>query len=247
MSITPIRTGRIRCNKTVLTQGNGYDQVIDIPSTAWLVEHNGSRILVDTGMCDTEHANQYHYPGSVQADNERIDRALAARGITPDEISLVILTHLHWDHSANLHLFKAPVVVQRDELAYAKAPSPPYFRSYESTRAGLKPSYERCQIEVVHGDYSVMPGIQVLATCGHSAGHQSVVVDGRDARYVIAGDACMCRENLLPDRRRGTDLTMIGRYLHADHAWESLVRVKNAGDVVLPGHDAAVFERETYF
>ena len=247
MPITPIRTGRIRCNKAVLTQGKGYDQVADVPSTAWLVEYAGSRILVDTGLCNTSHANRYHYPGSAQADDERIDRALAARGVTIADIDLIILTHLHWDHCANVDLFKAPVLVQRDELTYARAPSPPYFRSYESSRAGLRPSYEQCQLDIVHGDYSVMPGVRVLATYGHSAGHQSVVIDGRDARYVIAGDACMCRENLLPDERRGTELTMIGRYLNADQAWESLARVKKAGDVILPGHDDAVFEQETYF
>lgn len=246
MPIIPIRTGRIRCNKTVLTQGKGYDQVLDVPSTAWLVEHAGSRILVDTGMCDTSHADRYHYPGSVQAHDERIDRALAAHNIATSDIDMIILTHLHWDHCANLHLFKAPILVQRNELVYARDPSPPYARSYESSIAGLGVSYEREEFEIVHGDYCVMPGLRVVATHGHSAGHQSVVLDGRDARYVIAGDACMCRENLLPDERRGIPATMIGRYLNADQAWASLLRVRDAGDVILPGHDDTVFEQEKY-
>lgn len=247
MRIVPIKTGTIRCNKTVLTYGKGYGEEVSIPSIAWFVESENNKMLVDTGMCSTQRAQTYHYPGSRQEEGQRIDQALRGIGVGAEEIDTVILTHLHWDHCANLDRFvNAEFYVQRAELEYARRPSPPYYRSYESPQSGLTPSYQDVDFRLLDGDAEIVPGVEVLLTPGHSMGHQSVLVHGADCRFVIAGDACLCNENLSPNPAKGLDYTMIGRYMDANAAWKSLERVARVADVVLPGHEEEVFAQESY-
>lgn len=243
MKITPIKTGTIHCNKTVLTYGKGFDTQIDIPSIAWLIEIRAQKMLIDTGMCDTDRAHKYHYKNSCQRDGERIDQALKKLDISVDEISIVILTHLHWDHCANLELFQnARVFVQKKELEYARNPIPPYYNSYESPLAGMIPAYANIDFELLDGDAEIIPDIAALFTPGHSPGHQSVLVEYRDTKYLIAGDACMCYENLKPNKKKHCDFTMIGRYMNVNAAWKSLERIQSVADVILPGHEVGVFD-----
>ena len=246
MKIIPVKTGSIFCNKTVLTYGKGFDQFIEIPSISWYVEDGNNRILIDTGMCSTERAHKYHYKNSFQKEDERIDLALKKVGVDIDEIDLVILTHLHWDHCSNLDLFKnAQFILQRKELEYAKSPLPPYFNSYESSEIGLTPPFSNIDFELVEGDSEIVSGLSVISTPGHSVGHQSIIVKG-DQNYVIAGDACLCNENMMPDHDKSLEFTMIGRYMDVNDAWRSLERIKAVADVVLPGHENSVFDVDCY-
>ena len=247
MRIIPIKTGTIYCNKTVLTYGKGYDEFVRIPSTAWLIEQGKFKILVDTGMCDTERANKYHYKNSKQSRTEKIDIALKAKNIEVDEIDVIIITHLHWDHCSNLSLFKnCTFYLQKKELEYAKKTAIPfYYRSYEIEQAGLTPDYAEIEFELLNGAAQILPGIHVISTPGHSLGHQSVVLEGEQT-YVIAGDACLCYQNLEPDEDKNIAFTMIGRYMDVNAAWESLDKINSIADVVLPSHDHTVFRNECY-
>jgi len=247
MRILPLKTGSIHCSRTVLTYGKGFDESIEIPALAWYVEQEGRKILIDTGMCSTERAQTYHYPGSIQGEGERIDEVLRSKGIQPESIEVVILTHLHWDHCANLGRFReADIFVQQAEFEYAANPLPPYYRSYESPRVGLKPSYDGLDLCFLEGDQEIVPGVQVLLTPGHSPGHQSVLIEGQDSQYLIAGDACLCYENLSPHKEKGLEFTMIGRYMDVNQAWRSLERIKSTGAVILPGHEIGVLAQEEY-
>ena len=129
-TIQPLLTGWIHGYKAhFLTLGRGAAEVVDIPSLAWLLRGPGGPVLVDTGMCESERASRYHYPGSRQEPGQRIDEALAVAGMAPSDIRLIVLTHLHWDHCQNLHRFPgARVVVQRREWDFARDPLPPYYR-----------------------------------------------------------------------------------------------------------------------
>lgn len=247
MKIIPIKTGTIYCNKSVLTYGKGFNEYIEIPSIAWFIDFNGRKILVDTGMCDTERAHRYHYRNSRQKRKERIDKALNNQGIHIDDIEIVILTHLHWDHCANLDFFKnSEIYVQEKELEYARSPLPPYYNSYESTKIGLSPSYSEVQFRLVRGDKEIIPGVRVILTPGHSIGHQSVLLHENYTRYIIAGDACMCYENLLPNKEKNIEFTMIGRYMDVNSAWMSLKKIKSLSGIILPGHDDTVFKNNVY-
>ena len=246
MKIIPIRTGTIYCNKTVLTYGKGFDVFLKIPVTAWYIEKGNTKILVDTGMCDTARAHQYHYKNSTQNNEERIDKALIGKGIQIQDIDIVILTHLHWDHCSNIDLFDhTTCYLQRKELDYANDPIPSYYSSYESPHIGLVPSYNNTKFELLSGEIEILPGVNILPTPGHSPGHQSVIVEGSQT-YVIAGDACLCHENLMPDTNKNVEFTMIGRFMDVNETWRSLEKIKSIADFVLPGHEPKVFDQEYY-
>ena len=223
--------------------GRNFDQEIDIPATAWLVEDPGHKILVDTGMCDTERAVKYHYAGSCQKAGERIDQALEKMRIKTHEIDTVIYTHLHWDHCANCQKFpKAKHVVQKKEWEFALNPIFPYHHSYEFPKIGITADFRSIKMELLDGDAEIFPGIRVLSTPGHSPGHQSVQIVTPKGRFVIAGDAVMTYDNLEKDPKRSSPFCMIGRYMDFEKTWASFEKIVAAADYILPAHDFRVFE-----
>lgn len=115
------------------------------PCLAWLARgSDGSTILVDTGPpAPTARTAGLHQELQVNAEH-RIDAALRARGVDPAEVGTVILTHLHFDHSAHLDLLpRARFLVQRAEIRYAAAPADKQRRGYEVGYDGVIPHWTR--------------------------------------------------------------------------------------------------------
>ena len=103
-----------------------------LPVYCFLVENDETKILVDTGMSDTERANKYHHSGSWQEDGQDVCSQLTKIGIMPEEIDAVIFTHLHWDHCFNMKAFsRAKYYAHDKEYSFAMDPLPLYYRSYE--------------------------------------------------------------------------------------------------------------------
>jgi glyoxylase-like metal-dependent hydrolase (beta-lactamase superfamily II) len=110
-----------------------------------------------------------------------IDRALAEVGVKLAEITMVINSHLHFDHCGNNRLFPGvPLVVQRVEYEAAWQPGYTIPEWIDFPGARWTP---------VDGKAQVLPGISVLPTPGHTIGHQSVVVSLAEGVDVIAGQA----------------------------------------------------------
>lgn len=248
LRIVPINTGFIQVDKGgTLTQGRGYGEKIFIPATAWYIDGGEEKIMVDTGMCETERADRYHHAGSYQEEDQRIDRALKKIGVDPDEIGKVIFTHLHWDHCHNLRFFKnAKFYAHIDEVRFAFTPLPPYYRSYESPHLGIIPPFSETPFHLTKGEEEIAGGIFVFPTPGHSPGHQSVAVETRRGIYVIAGDAVMSWENWRGDAINHLPFIMNGRYIDLQASWESFFRIKERGKFVLPGHEIKVFGKQEY-
>ncbi|MDP3734746.1 MAG: N-acyl homoserine lactonase family protein [Nanoarchaeota archaeon] len=249
ITINPLRVGTIYCDKgKTITQGVDNGKMIYVPSVSWLIKTPTEKILVDTGMPDTHTSHSFHYHGSYQLPGERIDQALKINGIKPEEITKVILTHLHWDHCQNGHLLpNAIFYIQKKEIEFARNPSGTYFRSYDHPALGLTPAFEQYPIKELDGDAEIAPGVSVILTPGHSPGHQIVVVHCSQT-YVIAGDAVLCYDNLLPSMQQ--DYVLPGR--HKDSAEtqkviEKIIALAGATHRILPGHDEKVFRKKEYF
>ena len=136
------------------------------PVFAHTIEHPEGLVLVDTGMTGTHPLveDDWHPRGYP----ERI----------PREVVCVINTHLHFDHCGGNHLFAGtPIHVQARELADA--------RSDEDYTVPEWVDFEGATYVEHDGEAEVLPGIRLLPTPGHTAGHQSVLVDGAE---VIGGD-----------------------------------------------------------
>jgi N-acyl homoserine lactone hydrolase len=141
------------------------------PGHLHVIEHPDGLVLVDTGMIDStpELDEEWHptiYP-------ERIPR---------EDVVAVVNTHLHFDHCGGNRLFAGsgvPIYVQRAEREAAREPD------YTVPEWVEFPGARYVELD---GGAEIVPGLRVLPTPGHSAGHQSVLVDTQDGLVVVAGD-----------------------------------------------------------
>src|SRR3989339_2114884 len=232
--ITPLKTGTIVVDQgAYVTRGIGLGIEVGIPGTAWYVTDGRRKIMVDAGMCPTELAD-WHHKGSRQDPGEAVHEQLQALGVDPSEIELVILTHLHWDHCHNLDKFsRARFLVHSRELAFARDPIPPYYKSYEHQRLGCLPPYAEIPLETIAGEAEILPGITIFPTPGHSPGHQSVAVATEAGVHVIAGDAVFSYANLVPASEH-LPFTVMGRFSDIVESWRSMEEIVRRGKVILP-------------
>jgi N-acyl homoserine lactone hydrolase len=149
----------------------------DWPVHGFVVRHPGGALLVDTGVGG---------PEKVLSDwrvvNRSVAEALAELDLAPADISLVINTHLHFDHCGQNAVFRhAPFYVQRAELERAR-------REAGQLREWF--DFMGARFELLDGDAEVVPGVSVITTPGHTSGHQCVVVQtGDGAPDLLIGDA----------------------------------------------------------
>jgi len=193
-----------------------------------ILTEGDEKVLVDTGIGELPESHRKFFPVKRKAD-ETLKAQLMKHSLKPDDIDVVINTHLHFDHCGNNRLFKkARFVVQKDELKYAYEPE--RFQQAAYVREFF--DVEGLNYETVRGRSRVCEGVTVMRTPGHSIGHQSVIVEGDDRKnYVYCGDAAPIRENL--ERRN-----IPGILYNAHKALESidrLRRIKNA--VYIYPHD----------
>jgi N-acyl homoserine lactone hydrolase len=117
-----------------------------------------------------------------------LGRALARFGLTTADVDLVIATHSHHDHLASLAPFAGKeLLLGAGEIAYAR-------QVYGATPTDAHLGRMVTVTEAAAEDgYSVMPGVSVVATPGHTPGHLSVLVETDGERIVVTGDTTMTR------------------------------------------------------
>ena len=146
------------------------------PVHGFVVTFPGGAALVDTGVGG---------PQGLQDDwravNVAAADALAGLDMSPADITIVINTHLHFDHCGQNAVFKhAPFYVQRAELERARRESPGLTDWFDFAGA---------RFELLDGDTEIVPGLSVITTPGHTVGHQSVLIPGADGDDLLIGDA----------------------------------------------------------
>jgi N-acyl homoserine lactone hydrolase len=149
----------------------------DWPVHGFVVTFPGGAALVDTGV-----GGPQKWLDDWRVVNRSVATALDELGMTPGDIGMVINTHLHFDHCGQNAVFKhAAFYVQRDELDRARRESPRLTEWFDFMNA---------RFELLDGDTEILPGLRVIATPGHTTGHQSVLVSSADGLSdVMVGDA----------------------------------------------------------
>jgi len=149
----------------------------DIPVHGFVIKHpTAGAILVDSGVGwgDERLIREWKVVNRHAAD------ALAEHDLSPADVKIVINSHLHFDHCGQNAVFKqAPFYIQRSELERAR-------REGESIQWF---DFAGARFELVDGDAQIAEGVRVVATPGHTIGHQSVVVDTDGGGAVMIGDA----------------------------------------------------------
>ncbi len=220
-----------------------YAETAPLVNYIWYLEGGERKIIVDAGIT----AERFAARGRQAEHIQTLDEGLGKLGLKPDNIDVVILTHLDHDHIALAHQFtKAKVVVQRAELDFARSPHP-FYRDRVVDPPDYADLISGLDYEVVSGDAKIEDGIEVLLTPGHSAGGQSVAVNTAKGTVIIAG-FCSIEENFNPPpelQKRGVSFMIPGVYLSAIDAYESMARIKRRADIILPLHEPAILNKAT--
>lgn len=237
--------------------GTPRSRYLTLPVPAFLVHHpSAGPFLVDTGLHPSVVAKPAENLGRLIAGlgkarlepGEDVPTRLRERGIDPKQLRLVVMTHMHFDHTSAMSEFpNATFVLTVEEWEAATTESRPALHGYRRPHFDYAFDYRTISYDApatesygtfgrtfdLFGDGSV----RLASTPGHSAGHQSVICRLRDRDLVIAGDAIYTIAQLAdaPEPPRPYDR----------HNWRRSMReLKRFAEqypqaVIIPGHDEA--------
>jgi len=201
-------------------------QQVNTVQYVWYIEGSKETIVVDAGS-NNKYAARLGYS---YREIQTLDSALGKLGLRPDDIELVILTHLHYDHVAQATRFpRARFLVQKDELEFARNPHPVFALAYPQT------FLDGLNFEIIDGDSRVCDEISVIKTPGHTPGGQSVRIETAQGTAVIPG-LCTMRENFEPVNKTVPVITP-GIHTNPLDAYDSVLRIKEMADIIVPLHD----------
>jgi N-acyl homoserine lactone hydrolase len=208
-----LSNGYFTLDKSFLVYSKYQGQSYEAALKPLLVLTEDERILVDTGIGELPPQYEKFHKVRRSAD-QTMQIQLQEFGLKPEDITVVINTHLHFDHCGNNKLFRnARFYVQADELRYAYAPDRFQKAAYLREFFDVDVDYE-----MPKGRYRVCKDVAIVPTPGHSIGHQSVVIHGSAGKVVYCGDAAPLRENL--EKRN-----IPGVLYRADQALKSIDRL----------------------
>ncbi|MGH2872307.1 MAG: N-acyl homoserine lactonase family protein [Solirubrobacteraceae bacterium] len=164
------------------------------PYFMYVIRHPQGTVLFDTGAHPALRTNPRSRLGDAAADfdmrlspDDQIERRLAAVGLTPRDIDVVIASHLHFDHAGGLGwLTHAPILVQREELAFAR--DPPVYQKLIYVQDDFGMALDWHELE---GDHDVFGDgrLMLIPTPGHTRGHQSLLVRLKHQAVFLLADA----------------------------------------------------------
>lgn len=221
-TVHPLQIGKAErptANYTYLRNGDEASSVFFGP---FLLKSADRNVLVDTG-CDA--VNYAKGPLSPVEDVASLEQNLGRFGLTIQEIDAVILTHLHFDHTAFLRLFNhCPKFVQERELRSARHPHP-YFSCFYVPRF-----FRDVDFEVIDGDRVLFPGLEVGLVPGHSAGSQAVIVQANEGRTAVSGFCCLAK-NFDKD-----NFAIPGIHESFEESYYSMLKLRGLADIVYANH-----------
>lgn len=237
-TIKPLLLGKLKGSKGQMTYFVDYDQEVWTAITAWYIKAGNKNVLVDTGI-SSPFIQRYLF-GRPYEEIASLEEALGEVGLAPQDIDLIIHTHLHYDHCANtVKCTKAKVIVQEEELKFAYSPHALFFGSYNLE------FLKDLRFKVVAGDQEILEGIRVLYLPGHSPGTQAVVVETEQGSIAISGFCCI-KENFFPPEKMRVRWPVIapGVSVNSLQAFDSALKLKNSVDLVIPQHALEFAELE---
>jgi glyoxylase-like metal-dependent hydrolase (beta-lactamase superfamily II) len=218
-----------------LVAGADKSRTMDIAMLILLVKGGGHNILVDAGFYRDQFMKQWH-----PADYEKPNIALERAGLKADDITDVILTHIHWDHADGFDLFpKAKIWIQKDELAYYSSEA---WQGHKRTAADpddlialIKANIDQ-RVGLVNGDaQEILPGITCYTGGKHTFQSQFVGVRTSFGTVILASDNVYLYENMEKH-------VPISATLDPDSNLRAQDRMKTLASstkFIIPGHDPA--------
>ena len=195
----------------------------------WYIEGSDPVTLVDAG------AQGEHFPAEFPMHTRvTLQDGLQGVGLTADDVRLILVTHLHFDHIALARQYRnAEFVVQKKELEFAL--NPHVFSALDYR----KEMFDGLKFRVVDGDTEILPGITALLTPGHSPGGQSIQVETERGKAIITGFcAQLSTFTQTPAMKaRGLEVAACGLHTDCREVYDSAARVKKIADIIIPCHE----------
>jgi len=231
--------------KSGCIRGELPNVVLAVPICCYLMETRHGFVMFDTGLDSRRLADPiaaialfrdatFPAPPIVLPEHEVLAQ-LAAIGVAPGDVGEVVLSHAHGDHTGHLRDFaNARITIQRQEYDAAFSDigrRSPFFNDIADPAL---------RWNVIDGDWSLMPGLDLVLTRGHRPGHQSAVVRlPQTGVKVLTGDAADLLENF--------DREVLGSSMDDPAALASIRRLKaiaaETGGELMPLHDPGFVQR----
>jgi glyoxylase-like metal-dependent hydrolase (beta-lactamase superfamily II) len=275
VSVEPLVAGHVTWPRTMMERPGGRLETLKlvrallsgnpaarVPVPAFLIRHpSAGAILIDTGLhpsIATDGKENFggfgkRFGHPEVAVGEDVPAQLRERGLDPGEIPIVVMTHMHIDHSSAISEFPSSTfVVSETEWAAAATGPQPLLNGYR--RVHFDYAFEYRTIDFGRGEidsYATFGrtfdlfgdgSIHLAYTPGHSAGHMSVVARLKERDFVIGGDATYTAAQL------EGDAPLAPRPFDAHNYRRSLQELKLfrrefPSAVVTPGHDAEFYAK----
>ncbi|RME92152.1 MAG: N-acyl homoserine lactonase family protein, partial [Verrucomicrobia bacterium] len=237
VELVAVRYGESTFRESAAIEGGDPDRRIPFAWAFWLIRSPDRVVLVDTGFENEELRRRWGIRGY-----EPPLRRLGRLDITPEQVTDIVLTHLHWDHAGCADRFhRARLWLQQREWEHARnslGPDRPTARGMERrTLEALEQASAEGRLRLVDGRAEVAPGIELILLGGHTPGCQAVRVLTPEGPWVLASDNCYLRRNLEEDRPVGTAVEPD----QARQALATLRRLAGSPSRIIPGHDPALF------
>jgi N-acyl homoserine lactone hydrolase len=233
--IHPIAIGTKVFDKSMMTYQYNNGKNFTIPIYSWYLEGGGKNILVDTGEMSPIQSEEREK--AINGKIFQFEEGLAEFGLKPEDIDIVIHTHLHNDHCENDYkCTNAKFFVHEKELESIHNPHPLDYRYLEDYIEDIE---ENNQIEIVKKDCEIVPGITVMHTPVHTKGGLSVIIETKKGKAVITG-FCVIKENFFPPNEiKAMEMEVVppGTVVNTYDAYDIMLKIKEMADIILPLHE----------
>ncbi len=223
-----------------LVAGADPARKLSIAMTVWLVRGNGRNILVDSGFYRPQFFKSWKVNDFLKPSD-----AVAQAGVKPEEITDVIITHMHWDHADGMDLFpNARIWLQKDEYTYYTGEA----WQQPRTHGGIDPDDVLAAVKLnlaghlglVNGDaQEILPGITCYTGGKHTFQSQYVGVSTKAGIVILASDNMYLYENLEKHAPIAQTLDAASNL----RAQDRMKQLAASPQLIIPGHDPAVFEK----
>ncbi len=233
--IHPIVMGTKVFDKSMMTYQHGNGEQYTIPIYCWYIEGGDKKILIDTGEMSPIQSKDREK--SIGGKIYTFEEGLARWNLTPEDIDIVIHTHLHNDHCENDYkCVNAIFYVHEKELERIHNLHPLDYRYLEDY---IEDTEENGQIRTINKDEEIVPGIEVMHTPAHTEGGLTILINTSQGKAAVTG-FCVTEENFDPPKEiKAMEMDVIppGTHVNVYEAYDIMLKVREAADILIPLHE----------
>jgi N-acyl homoserine lactone hydrolase len=256
--IHAFNTGSIQSVEAAVWAGGSWTDTEAMEVFAFVIEHPKAGLVVfDTGLSPRAASDPGHYVGAIGRELGMVEASVGQdlpsqmreAGMNPDDVTLVVISHLHFDHTGTIEDFPdAEVVIAAEEINAPRGeglmPDFVFDDEFDQVSNWRELDYEKGEplaTFVSHFDLIGDGSLLGVALSGHTAGSQGLLVRTDLGSVLLTGDAAWTEKSWRYAARPITAWSMAGW-------WEQAWRIRRywqlaPRSLVIPGHDAAAVER----